>query len=101
MLEFLGTKEEKRLLKELDPYREGKGLQPYAKRSEEIKRNLWDAHDLVILLLDLGARLNEVQTLEWKDVDLKNKVIHMWRQKTKTESLLHMTDRVSEVFGRR
>jgi integrase len=98
---YLSLDEEKRLLKELDPYREGKGLKPYAQRSNELKRNLWDAHDLVILLIDLGARLNEVQTLEWKDINLEEKVLHIWRHKTKAESILHMTDRVYEVIKRR
>lgn len=98
---YLSMEEEKRLIRELSPYREGTGLPPYEKRSDELKRNMWDAHDLVIILLDTGARLNEIQTLEWKDVDLTSKIIHLWRHKTKSETVLYMTNRIHEIIQRR
>ena len=60
-----------------------------------------DNQDLVVILLDTGARLNEVQRLEWKQVDLEKRQIHLWRPKVKNESVLFMTDRVYHIFRRR
>lgn len=60
-----------------------------------------DGYDLVILLLDTGARLNEIQQLEWENVDLQRREIRLWRSKTKTESVLKLTDRAFDVLQRR
>ncbi len=59
-LRYLSFEEEKRLLHELNPRREGKGVKPYELRSASIKKAQQDAYDLVILLLDTGARYSEI-----------------------------------------
>ena len=56
-------------------------------------------HDLVILLLDTGARLNEILSLEDHQIDLVNRTISLWRSKVKNESLLYMTPRVFEILS--
>ena len=97
-LRYLSSAEENRLLKALDPQREGKGLQPLAKRSAELKRAMQDAYDLVILLLDTGARYSEIANIEWQRIDLNNRSIRLWRSKVQNETVLYMTDRVFAVL---
>jgi len=58
-------------------------------------------HDLVFMYLDTGARYCEIARLEWSQVDLKQKTIELWRNKTKTESFIYMTDRVHQILQRR
>lgn len=100
-LRFLSVKEERRLLKELDPNREGFGLKPLEERTELLKQQLQDNLDLVILLFDTGARYSEIAGLDWKCIDLADRSISLWRPKVQNESILYMTDRVYGVLTRR
>jgi integrase len=100
-LRYLSDDEERRLLVALDPMRHGAGLPPVAERSAEMQRVLQDAYDLVILLLDTGARYSEIANIEWSRIDLASRTIHLWRQKVQNETVLYMTDRVFEVLSRR
>ena len=56
---------------------------------------------MVVLLLDTGARYNEIGTLKWSQIDFKTKTINLWRSKVENESVLFMTDRVHQVLQRR
>jgi integrase len=100
-LRYLSDEEERRLLVALDPMRQGAGLPPVAERSAEMQRSLQDAYDLVVLLLDTGARYSEIANIEWHRIDLASRTIHLWRQKVQNETVLFMTDRVFEVLSRR
>ena len=100
-LRYLSNEEESRLLKELAPDREGSGLKPMAERSEYMKTMMQDAYDLVVLLLDTGARYSEIANIEWSRIDLAERSIHLWRSKVQNETVLYMTDRVYEVLSRR
>jgi integrase len=100
-LRYLTEQEERRLLKELAPDREGTGLKPMSERSEELKRVMQDAYDLVVLLLDTGARYSEIANIEWRRIDLAERTIHLWRPKVQNETVLYQTDRVFEVLSRR
>jgi integrase len=40
----------------------------------------FEIHDVVVMLLDTGARYNEIARLEWNNVDLKRKTIELWRE---------------------
>jgi integrase len=100
-LRYLSDEEECRLLVALDPMRHGAGLPPVAERSAEMQRSLQDAYDLVVLLLDTGARYSEIANIEWQRIDLASRTIHLWRQKVQNETVLYMTDRVFEVLSRR
>lgn len=100
-LRYLTDEEESRLLVYLDPVREGTGLKAYSERDEEMKRNLQDAYDLVILLLDTGARYSEIANIEWMRINLDERTIQLWRPKVQNEGVLFMTDRVYEVLARR
>lgn len=100
-LRYLTSDEEARLLRELAPDREGPGLKPMAERSEELKRVMQDAFDLVVLLLDTGARYSEIANIEWQRIDLAERAISLWRSKVENETVLYMTDRVFDVLSRR
>jgi len=100
-LRYLTRDEEKRLLAEINPQREIKGCPSYERRRPEIIRAMWDVHDLVILLLDTGARYSEIAGLEWRQVQLESCTIQLWRPKVQNESVLYMTDRAFEVLQRR
>lgn len=100
-LRYLTNEEESRLLIELAPDREGTGLKPMAERSEELKRMMQDAFDLVVLLLDTGARYSEIANIEWSRIDLAERAIHLWRSKVQNETVLYMTDRVFALLSRR
>jgi integrase len=100
-LRYLTSAEERRLLAELDPRRDVKGLAPYAERHPSLVQAMWDAYDLVILLLDTGARYSEIAGLEWRQVELEARTLHLWRPKVQNESVLYLSDRTHDVLHRR
>ena len=64
-LRYLSDDEERRLLVALDPMRHGAGLPPVEVRSAKMQCALQDAYDLVVILLDTGARYSEIANIEW------------------------------------
>jgi integrase len=98
-LRYLSKEEEVRLLAALDPenYFAGFG----ALTTDDIYTFRRDMYDLVIVLLDTGARYSEAAGLSWTNIDLRNKTIALYRSKVKNESTLHMTSRVHQVLTRR
>jgi len=100
-LRFLSVEEERRLLKELNPNREGFGLKPLEERTPLLKQQLQDNLDLVILLLDTGARYSEIAGLQWKTINLTDRTISLWRPKVQNESILYMTDRAYRILSHR
>jgi integrase len=100
-LRYLSDGEEKRLLEALDPMRTGRGLPRWDDRNEETRRNMQDAFDIVILLLDTGARYSEIANIEWSRINLDDLTIQLWRPKVQNETVLYMTDRSFGVLSRR
>jgi integrase len=100
-LRYLTIEEEARLLNELDPRLKRKGLADPGERSESYVRMLQDNYDFVVLLLDTGARLNEIAKLQWKYVDLDKGVIHLWRPKVQNESIIKLSERAWSIMNRR
>ena len=98
---FLSVEEENRLLAELTPHDSKTRYRVCSVYSRTQYRKQQDNYDLVILLLDTGARCGEIGTLEWSQVNLESKTINLWRSKVENESVLFMTDRVHEVLQRR
>lgn len=90
--EYLSEADEERLLSYL------LNRTPHASGTGDWQREI---HDVVVMLLDTGARYNEIARLEWKAVDLTRKTIELWRGKTKTASFIYMTDRVHRILQRR
>jgi integrase len=100
-LRYLSDDEERRFLLELDPKREGNGLKVYHLRDVETKRTMQDAYDLVVLLLDTGARYSEIANIKLSQIDVEQREINLWRPKVQNETILYMTDRVYDVLKRR
>ena len=100
-LRYLSVDEERRLLKALDPERSGKGLPPVAERSPLLQAQMQDAYDLVILLLDTGARYSEIANIAWTRINLVDRTIDLWRSKVENETALFMSERVHAVLLRR
>jgi len=80
-LRYLSTEEELRLLKELDPNRLANTV------TSQIQRNLQDNYDLIVILLDTGARYGEIAKLIWEQIDLEKRTINLWRSKVSNESV--------------
>lgn len=94
-LNWLKPEEVDRLLKELDPQRPLKGQGAWQRVMMQ------DQYDLVVFLLDTGARYAEVSSLTWDVVDLKAGTVNLYRHKVGNESTLTMTDRLKEILERR
>ncbi len=58
------------------------------------------AENLCVTLLDTGVRLMEAVRLEWSDIDMTNRQIEVYRTKTKTLSIVPISNRVHELFLR-
>jgi len=93
--------EEQRLLKELDPRREAPGMPPYEQRDHQLIRFQEDNRDIVICLLDTGARIGEITGLKWEQVNLKEGTISLYRPKTDNWSIVDMTGRMKRLMERR
>lgn len=100
-LRYLSIEEERRLLEELDPFRVGNGLAPAERRNPKKMQAMQDNYDLIVILLDTGARYSEIATLTWDQIDLKAGIIKLWRSKVENESVLFMTTRVAAIFANR
>jgi integrase len=62
---------------------------------------LRESYDLAVFLLDTGARINEALTTTWDDVDLDGKRLRIIRHKTKTQTILGISNRLHAVLQRR
>lgn len=100
-LRYLSLEEEKKLLDELDPTIDLPYRPPYEYRSEKENQSRQDNYDLVVMLLDTGARYGEIAKLTWDRVDLVEGFINLWRPKVKNESIIYMTSRVKTILQRR
>lgn len=100
-MRYLSIEEERRLLHELSPKRVTKGLSADPSRREHRQKWMQDNYDLVVMLIDTGARYSEIANLAWKDIDINRGEIRLWRSKVQNESVIYMTDRVETILRRR
>jgi len=100
-LRYLSPDEEAALLAELAPDRQLNGLSSRKPRSPDMLAALQDLYDLIVILLDTGARCGEIRTLQWPQIDLDQKAIRLWRPKVRNESIIFMTERVFQILARR
>lgn len=99
---YLLDGEESKLLAELDPTREINGCASYGQRTALTQRKLQDQYDLVVFLLDTGARYSEVAEVPWSAIDTNDwKYINLYREKVGNEGNLAMTNRLREILERR
>lgn len=88
-LRWLTIEEETRLLAYL------------ASRVSDDEDSAADNLDLVTLLLDTGARYNEIAEMRWKQVDFDAGVIFLYRSKVDNEGGLRLTRRALKVLKAR
>lgn len=101
-LRYLSVEEEHALLRELDPTRDGPGLANSARRAGLLQQQLQDQYDLVVFLLDTGARYSEVTHVTWDSVDTSGfQWVNVYRTKVGNEGILAVTGRLREVLRRR
>lgn len=100
-LRYLDASDEAALLRELDPQGARNGIKSLEERTPEMRRNIQDNYDLVIMLLDTGCRYSEVANLPWSRVDLGAGSLSIYRSKVNNEDMLYMTGRLKEVLSRR
>lgn len=53
---------------------------------------------LLAILFETGMRLSEALDLQWKDIDLENRMVHIWENKTDNPRSIPMTDRLYHVL---
>ena len=101
-LRYLMGDEEARLLEELNPNRTIHGCGDLNTRNLTLSGKLQDQYDLVVFMLDTGARHNEVCSLLWSAVDVFAwKTVNIYRSKVGNEGTLFLTDRLRAVLQRR
>ncbi len=100
-LRYLTHEEEARLLADLDPKRKRPYRPDYEYRPDSENRMYQDNYDLVVLLLDTGARYSEIANIRWESIDIDNGIINLWRPKVRNESIIYMTSRVKNILTRR
>ena len=100
-LRYLSQEEENSLLTALDPSRTSKFFAPEENRTPLLRREMQDNYDLVVFLLDTGARYGEIASLTWEQIDLEDRSIKLWRSKVGNESIIYMTSRVAKMMCRR
>lgn len=100
-LRYLSFEEERQLLDELDPNRLSNGLAGIDDRNTEMRRAQQDNYDLVVFLLDTGARYSEIAGLAWDQIDLIEGSLKLWRNKVQNESILFLSRRVLDLLKRR
>lgn len=94
-IRYLSDQEERDLLAAIDPNAKFPG------RCTRTVRARQDNCDLLICLLDTGARYGEIARMKWPQVDLTSGRILVYRLKGGTDTTLVMTDRLKEVLARR
>ena len=100
-LRYLSVDEERRLLSELDPQRTSNGLAKVELRHGKKQQAIIDNYDLVLMLLDTGARYSEIAGLTWDHIDTDRSEIRLWRSKVQNESIIFMTKRVASIIANR
>jgi integrase len=98
-LRYLSYEEESRLLTHLHPETRISGLSYDTADLRYDQRQ--DNYDLVVLLLDTGARVNEIAKLTWDSIDLRTGKLQLWRPKVRNESVLCLPDRSLSMLRRR
>ena len=60
-----------------------------------------DSKDLVVFLIDTGARYNEIASLPWNSVDKEFQWINLYRSKVANEGIIYCTERVRKILTKR
>lgn len=100
-LSNLSLSDAKRSFKAIGP-EQGTEFCPMLEYSKpEMAETTQDNQDLMVLMIDTGARYSEIVNIKWEEIDLEGKIINIWRDNLKTALIIYMTDRVYEMLRRR
>jgi len=69
-LRYLSVEEEQRLMQVLEPTASLKWSSEFT--VPEVKREMQDLYDIVVMLIDTGARHTEISTLRWDSINLED-----------------------------
>lgn len=94
-LRFITEDEESALFAAIDP------AAKYPGKCKRIDRARQDNWDLLVCLLDTGARYREIARMTWSQVDLESGRVLVIRQKGGSDTTLIMSTRMREVMLRR
>jgi len=94
-IRVLTREEEQKLFAVLDPNAPYRGKNPI--NDERKHAN----YDLMLGLLHIGCRLNELQRMKWSQVDMTNRRVWVIRSKRGVDSFVAMSDRLFAMFERR
>jgi integrase len=94
-MRFLSHEEEARLIAALYP------SGPYKGKCKKVDIAKQGHVDLVVCLLQTGARYSEIAHMTWDQVDFANKTVFIKRKKGGTDTLLAMSAKLYEVLTRR
>ncbi len=94
-LRYLSREEEAALFAAIDPKASYPGKCPRTDKARQ------DNTDLLIGLLDTGARYNEVAGLTWRQLNLEAGTVNMLRSKDGIDSTLVLTERMLAMLVRR
>lgn len=100
-IRYLTLEEERKLLDMLNPEHPNNRSTYYKRSRTKGATFMQDDYDLVVCLLDTGCRKSEIMNMTWNQVNLDKQMLNIYRSKTKSETLLYMTDRVYDVMKRR
>ena len=95
-IRWLTDDEEVALFKALDPNRDYVQGDSPTKRMQRLNN-----YELAIALRHTGARLNEIETMQWNQVDFKRNEVHIKRGKGSNDSTIVMSDVLRDMFIRR
>lgn len=94
-MRFITSEEEAALFAAIDP------TAKYPGKCERTDRARQDNWDLLVCLLDTGARYREIARMNWNQVDLESGTVFIVRQKGGNDTTLLMSSRMREVMKRR
>ena len=100
-LRYLSNDEEQKLLFVLNPQNHPFAIAVTHPTYIEQKRHIQDNYDLVLILMDTGARYSEIANLKWEQINITDKTINLWRSKVSNESVIFMSERIYDVLQRR
>ena len=99
----LSADEEGRLLQELDPTREIRGIARFGLRFAGVQRKLDDQYDFTVAALDTGLRYSEITSLLKSQVLVTDDsvALRVWRSKVENYDTLAVPNRLAAVIRKR
>lgn len=85
-IKIFSKEDQEKLLEELKNPTSGSGM------SQKNRALIQEWYGVTLLLFNTACRANEILELKWSQVDFNNKIVHIWRKKTSSHSVLPLTN---------